>query len=224
MPSPKKTRMTALIGSEPAVAAADDATGVVVAFAVRAAVPSSRRLTASTDQANGAAGVSSPPPRPSQDSNVEPAALTELTCDAACGVVSVGSAEAATECGAWAGEASEGAADGVDTSAAVAGPLTDGTIRSDRLLTDAAGVEVLRVEVRAVAGPCPERRCGALAGEFEDPERALERVTGLVVAPEEVGSELADPAEPVVSANAVGAEVMAEPTPRAIAKAPIRPT
>jgi len=55
-------------------------------------------------------------------------------------------------------------------------------------------------------------RTGPRAGTFVDAE-----------APASAELEPEDPAEPVVSANAMGIDATAEPTPRATANAPTRP-
>lgn len=82
----------------------------------------------------------------------------------------------------------------------------------------AAGVDVplrgeaesLLVSIDAVGVPWPERRDG----------------DGVLVerAEEDDEASALDPAEPVVSAKATGIDATAEPTPRAMASAPTRPT
>ena len=78
-------------------------------------------------------------------------------------------------------------------------------------------------------GPSTDRLEGPVVCEFtlrglEEP-RAVDRAGLVVVVFEDaVESEPVDPAEPVVSAKAAGAEASAEPTPSATASAPTRPT
>jgi hypothetical protein len=78
-------------------------------------------------------------------------------------------------------------------------------------------------------GPSTDRLEGPVVREFtlrglEEP-RAVDRA-GLLVAvlDDAAESEPVDPAEPVVSARAAGAEAIADPTPSATASAPTRPT
>jgi hypothetical protein len=89
---------------------------------------------------------------------------------------------------------------------------TDGTAAGDELPTDEPPAELT---------PRPERdtaRWGALAVEPALPAPAV-----LDPASVESAVEL-DPAEPVVSANAIGIDATADPTPNATANAPTRPT
>ena len=64
---------------------------------------------------------------------------------------------------------------------------------------------------------------GAMARPAAEPARPA-RVTLVVVPEESEESEPAEPGPPEVSANAAGTAPMAEPTPRATASAPTRPT
>jgi hypothetical protein len=70
--------------------------------------------------------------------------------------------------------------------------------------------EPLLVSLDAVDVPWPERRDGDVV--LVEPADAVDEASAL------------DPAEPVVSAKATGIDATAEPTPRAMARAPTRPT
>ncbi|MGV1006336.1 MAG: hypothetical protein ACOYEV_16575 [Candidatus Nanopelagicales bacterium] len=82
----------------------------------------------------------------------------------------------------------------------------------------AAGVDVpvrgeaesLLVSLDATGVPWPERRDGDVV--LVEPAAEDDEASAL------------DPAEPVVSAKATGIDATAEPTPRAMARAPTRPT
>ena len=103
----------------------------------------------------------------------------------------------------------------------------------------AAGTEVLPrpsdeelssapAEDPPVALPPPEVSA-ALDDSAFAPPRELPRVAApfegaLLSADDAAASEPAEPAEPVVSANAIGIAEIADPTPRASASAPTRPT
>ena len=88
------------------------------------------------------------------------------------------------------------------------------------------GASLLRRGRVVAAAEAPLRGVVAwLLSEGEDAVPRPERRAGEVVLVEDVAGEASVllPAEPVVSAKAVGMEATAEPTPRASASAPTRP-
>jgi len=89
---------------------------------------------------------------------------------------------------------------------------TDGTAAGDELPADEPPAELVARPERDPA------RWGAFAVEPALPAPAV-----VDPAPVESAVEL-DPAEPVVSANAIGIDATADPTPNATANAPTRPT
>jgi hypothetical protein len=225
------------------------------AFAVREAIPNSRRVTARAAQASGAAAGLSPLPSPPNHAVVESTALTEPgseamrpAWDVATGGVAAAAGVAGTSRSAaeWSREPDEGRelADGSGregscgfTATSIESLVTAGDVRASRRLVswaaEPAGVLLsLRGDVDSgdlPVGPSTGRLEGPVVCEFtlrglEEP-RAVDRV-GLLVAVLDDGaeSEPVDPAEPVVSARAAGAEAIAEPTPSATASAPTRPT
>jgi hypothetical protein len=98
---------------------------------------------------------------------------------------------------------------------------TDGTAAGDEV-----GDESLVAESPTEPATRPERdtaRWGAFAVEPALPAPAPVEPAPVEPAPVESAVEL-DPAEPVVSANAIGIDATADPTPNANANAPTRPT
>ena len=87
---------------------------------------------------------------------------------------------------------------------------------------------LLRCGVRAAAGAEPLRGPGeppAFSFEAEAPRPDRREGAVVLVEPEEADdASVLDPAEPVVSAKATGIDATADPTPRATASAPTRPT
>ena len=195
------------------------------ALAVLAAVPDSRRVAASAAYITGvAAGASPSEPGPNQDDRFAPIPLIAPDAAAAGGAAAVGERSPAA----------------VDTSAAVDwGICTRAT--SDETLLPAAGVlsELWRLGVTAAGVPPRTEESEAEASEaeasedadapFPRPDRRAE-VLAFVEDPaaaeaDESGEpEPLDPAEPEVSASANGIAEKPDPTPRATASAPTRPT
>lgn len=84
-------------------------------------------------------------------------------------------------------------------------------------LTAAAGeVPTVRRSERLLSEATP--------AEAEGPPRVVDLVVLRLDDCEDAESEPLEPAEPVRSANAIGIEAMDDPTPRATANAPTRPT
>ena len=206
-------------------------------FAVFDAVPSSRRVTASAVHISGAAAGPSPlPPVTNQDNRFAPRALTERDTEAGWAAAGAAPAEPAAATVPSAAGASLPA--GVGAAVEISGESTvteagiseivgapppagaPGAVTGESLLIrgarEAAGAEApLRgvaaplLSAGAAAEPRPDRRAGEVVlGEDEPAEEASVLL----------------PAEPVESAKAMGMEAMAEPTPRATASAPTRPT
>ncbi|MGV0991146.1 MAG: hypothetical protein ACOYB7_02730 [Mycobacterium sp.] len=197
---------------------------------------------------SGAANGASPPePEPNQDNRFEPRPLTAPEADAARAVVALAAAGAAeTEATAGAEDAGESllAAGVVDVSAGVE---TDGAtagvsvVKWDPLLpAEVAGTGEVLSELRrlgvAAAGALPPRTEESepevsVAGDgalLLRPGRRAD-VPALVDEPAAEAEESAEPvpvepAEPVVSAKANGIAAKPEPTPKAMANAPTRPT
>ncbi|MGV1006500.1 MAG: hypothetical protein ACOYEV_17425, partial [Candidatus Nanopelagicales bacterium] len=196
-----------------------------------------------------ASGASPPEPEPNQDNRFEPRPLTAPEADAARAVVALpagGAAETEATAGAGAEDAGESllAAAVVDVSA---GAETDGAtagvsaVERDPLLpAEVAGTgEVLSELWRlgaAAAGALlprteesePEASDAGDGALLPRPERRAD-VPALVDEPAAEAEESAEPvpvepAEPVVSAKASGIAAKPEPTPRAMANAPTRPT
>lgn len=112
---------------------------------------------------------------------------------------------------------------------------------SDEVLPGAAGVSLATSQdgdddgdggtdmagARGAASPPGPREGAALAWPGRVPRAddldGEEFVVDAELAADEV-SDPVDPAEPVVSANAIGTDATAEPTPNATASAPTRPT
>ncbi len=207
------------------------------AFAVLDAVPSSRRVTARAVHISGAtAGPSPLPPVANQDNRFAPRALTER--DAVAGAAAAGAAAAvataatvevdgaallssAGALGSTATGEPTATEAGVSDVGDPARPVgTPGAVTGASLLrcgvraavgaeAPLRGVEGELASVDVPAGPRPDRRAGEVA---------------LTEVPAGLEASVLLPAEPVVSAKATGIEATAEPTPRATANAPTRPT
>ena len=227
VPLPTKRRKI-LPGCHPAAAidAATGATGSPVVTAatasvVLAALPDSRRDTATTADPNGAtAGPSPPEPDPSHANTSAPTPTAEpdaAIAAPASGVETVCPAAEFTESDdgpPWASSA-----DTADETGETTGVSTDTEPRRpEAAATDTSPPERADPtdappdECEPEPEPRPDRRDGTLA--FVDPAEDNP-------SPE---PEPVDPAEPVVSANAIGTEAIAEPIPNATANAPTRPT
>lgn len=192
--------------------------------------PNSRRVAASAVHISGAtAGPSPLPPVANQDNRFAPRAPIDAEAvargaeDEAGVAATVETTEGEEEeaGGSFCTAVSSGFTDGVagespegrSISTAGAGTPTGASLLR-RGVVAAAGAEPLRGEEVVLslddgAAPRPDRRTGEVV--LPEPEEAVD------------ASEL-DPAEPVVSAKATGIDATAEPTPRATASAPTRPT
>lgn len=95
---------------------------------------------------------------------------------------------------------------------AVADPPGVSALGEEDPLLPASGAE-------SVSEPAADPRAPPRAAADRDPPRVA-----LVLDPESDAAEAVEPAEPVVSAKATGIDATAEPTPRATARAPTRPT
>ena len=217
---------------------------VVVAaagLAVLADAPDSRRVAARAVHINGAAAGASPLPEPNQDNRFDPTSLTEVEAVAARGVavatgaaVAAGTGDAGEELSTTVVGASTTTPVGTGVSTDVReepllpadGDGTDGVVSTGEVLSELCRVGAAEAgeppprtgESEAVDDgdaplPRPDRRAGALA-LVEEPADADEPEVPVPV----------DPAEPVVSAYASGIAARPEPTPRATASAPTRPT
>ena len=229
-----------------AVAAADGAAAeppisapVEVDAAAAAAVlePNSRREAANAVQASGAnAGASPLPPPASHESRFEPTPATEVDA-AARGAAAAGAAF--TDSTAAAGAAAAGASlfaagaaasEGVETTArgaSVTASLAEPALPAEGSAT--VGASLLRRGLAAAEEDVPLRTpLDASLDEvlsLEAPPRPPRRAGDDLVAAEDplVAWSLVEPAEPVVSAYAIGITLIAEPMPSATARAPTRP-
>lgn len=220
-------------------------TNAAAAFAVFDA-PNSRRGAARAVHANGANNGASPlPPVANQDNTSAPTPRTEAEAAAARGAAITGALGTTTLVAtAAAGRAAlsddsppagTAGCQGVAVSAMptdgdepAAGPVTAGA--TDGTTTVGADGEVSELRRTGAGTPAaaePLRRVDGAAESSEDLAAGLDRregTAGLVDVEESADPEPTEPAEPVVSANAIGIAARAEPTPKATASAPTRPT
>ncbi|HQC76271.1 MAG TPA: hypothetical protein PLH92_06080 [Mycobacterium sp.] len=207
------------------------------AFAVFDDEPNSRRDTANAVHINGAtAGPSPVPPVANQDNRFDPRALTPV--DAVARVAAAGEATGA-EAASATGDTTAGASlpTGAADSTGAAATTGRATVASSGASLPTAGVgtltgaSLLTCGVRDAAGADAPLRGDALllVVSFDDdtaPPRPERRGEVVFVEPADDDDEASvlEPAEPAVSAKATGIDATAEPTPRAMASAPTRPT
>ena len=201
VPLPMKIRRM-LPGCQPAAVV-----GTEAADAVFTEEPTSRRLTANPAQPSGEApGLSPLLPEPNQDNRLPPTPLTPPDAASARGVTVM--------------EAGSTTAAGVATASRETGPevsiVSEGT---DDEPNDTDGVAAGAVAV----GKEFLCECDEAARLVEAAPRAGPRA-GTLVETESEALEPDAPAEPVVSATAIGIAAVAQPIPNATANAPTRPT
>ena len=206
---------------------ADAAATVVLAAAATAFAADSRRVTATAAHASGAAsGPPGLPPPLNNDSSTLPGADSDPRGDAAvsdgvaaaAGAASVISTATATESAA---ELSGTASSPSETDARLSPVVIAGFEAESARVRRAGAAEDLDVELR----------CAGASGVACEPARALPRASRAAEGCEAEGCE-ADgcedvseaPAEPEVSAPAIGIEASTEPTPSATDRVLIRPT
>lgn len=215
VPSPAKTRKMLPGCHPPAVAAV-------------AAAPNSRRDAASAVHANGpTTGASPSEPVCNHETTAAPTTVAEPVARTA--------ATGAADRTPVAGDASTALEDPAETTGAatsVSGISGAARVTPDRRTDGTAGVRC-RV-VASGSGSCPREpvdepaRSTAESARGAAPRSARRDGTRALVDapldPDSAALDPVDPAEPVVSAAANGIAATAEPTPRATARAPTRPT
>ena len=181
-----------------------NAPAVVTDAAVSRPGPNSRRDTPAAVHANGSDAGS--PPEPVCNQDISPVLMVrETTC--AAGIFSLRRAIGIA--------AASLTGPGSPTASGTVGTIRDGRpARSEFEWTGAATAAARSPSATATAEEAPRfGRTGALT--------LVEGATGPRPLDE---PDPTDPAEPVVSANAIGSAAAAEPMPKATANAPIRPT
>ena len=209
VPSPAKTRKMLPGCHPPAVAAA----------------PNSRRDAAAAVHANGpTTGESPPEPGCNHDTTAAPTTAAEPAARTA--------ATGAADRTPVAADVSTAVEDPDDTTGAATSVSGISRVTPDRRTDGAAGVRC-RV-VASGSGSCPRdpvdepARSAVESARGAAPRSARRDGTRALVdaplGPDSAALDPVDPAEPVVSAAANGIAATAEPTPRATARAPTRPT
>jgi hypothetical protein len=183
------------------------AVGKETAGAVFTEEPTLRRLTANAAHPSGeASGLSLSLPEPNQDNRLLPISLTAPDASAARGVTVIRAGSTTAAGAATASSAIESKVLIVFAGTDDEPNDTDGMATA----TVARGKESLRDRDEAAPLDAAAPRAGPRADTLVEPESdALE--------PDE-------PAEPVVSATAIGIAAIAQPIPNATANAPTRPT
>jgi hypothetical protein len=196
---------------------ADTAAAVVLAAAATAFAADSRRVTATAAHASGdASGTPGLPPPLNNDSSTLPGADSDPRGDAAVsdGAVAAAGAASVISTAAAAKSAaglSETASSPSETDARLSPVVTAGFEAESTRVRRAGAAEDLDVELR----------CAGASGVACEPARALPRASRAAEGCEDVSEA---PAEPEVSAPAIGIEASAEPTPSATDRVLIRPT